>query len=254
MHRPTLLSCLALACLFLASACALAHWRPSSGRLLELGVLDRDSGSALPVLYGDGQGFVEGRPGQRYAIRLTNRSGERVLAVLSVDGINAVSGETAAPNQAGYVLEPWQSTEVTGWRKSLSEVAGFAFSELPDSYAARTGRPDNVGVIGIAVFRERRITPTPRIADRLQRKVEAAERGVMGAPPSTAQALGTAHGPREPSQVARTNFERASSQPDEIITLRYDRRENLIALGLLPPPPVWPRQPAAFPGGFVPDP
>ena len=253
MHRHTLFSYLALVCLFLASACALAHWRPSSGRLLELAVVDRASGAALPVLSGDGQGFVEGRPGQRYAIRLTNRSAERVLAVLSVDGINAVSGQTAAPNQAGYVLDPWQSTEVTGWRKSLSEVAGFAFSELPDSYAARTGRPDNVGVIGIAVFRERRIAPAPSIADRVQRQVEAAERGVMSAP-NTQQALGTAHGPRESSQVARTNFERASSQPDEVVTLRYDRRENLVALGVLPPPPIWPREPAAFPGGFVPDP
>lgn len=253
MNRHTLFVCLALSCLFFVSAGAFAHGRPAGGRLLELAVIDRGSGAALPVLYGDAQGFVEGRPGQRYAIRLTNRSAERVLAVLSVDGINAVSGQTAAPNQAGYVLEPWQSTEVTGWRKSLSEVAAFAFAELPDSYAARTGRPDNVGVIGIAVFRERRITPAPSIADRVQSKVEAAERGVMGAP-SARQALGTAHGPRESSQVVRTHFERASSQPDEIVTLRYDRRENLIALGVLPPPPVWPREPVAFPGGFVPDP
>ena len=253
MNRHTLFISVALACLLLVSACALAHWRPSGARLLELAVVDRDSGAALPVLYGDAQGFVEGRPGQRYAIRLTNRSAERVLAVLSVDGINAVSGQSAAPNQAGYVLEPWQSTEVTGWRKSLSDVAAFGFAELPDSYAARTGRPDNVGVIGVAVFRERRITTAQSIADRVQRKVEAAESQAAAAP-STRQALGTSHGPRESSQVVRTNFERASSQPDEIVTLRYDRRENLIALGVLPPPPAWPRDPVAFPSGFVPDP
>src|SRR3546814_20574948 len=95
-------------------------------------------------------------PGHRYAVRLTNTSGERVLVVLSVDGVNAVTGEDADPSQAGYVLAPWQSTEIDGWRKSLDEVARFSFTDLPDSYAARTGRPRTVGVIGIAVFRERR--------------------------------------------------------------------------------------------------
>ena len=89
-------------------------------------------------------------------MRLTNTSSERVLVVLSVDGVNAVTGETAHPSQAGYVLAPWQSTEIAGWRKSMEDVAQFVFTDLPDSYAARTGRPDNVGVIGVAVFREAR--------------------------------------------------------------------------------------------------
>jgi hypothetical protein len=68
-------------------------------------------------------------------VRLTNTVGERVLVVLSVDGVNAVTGETANPSQAGYVLDPWQSTEIAGWRKSLDDVAQFVFTDLPDSYA-----------------------------------------------------------------------------------------------------------------------
>ncbi|MGO4782125.1 hypothetical protein AB4084_42215, partial [Lysobacter sp. 2RAB21] len=64
---------------------------------------------------------------------------------------------TASPSQAGYVLEAWQSTEINGWRKSMDDVAQFVFTDLPDSYAARTGRPDNVGVIGVAVFQERQV-------------------------------------------------------------------------------------------------
>ncbi|MCI1710798.1 MAG: hypothetical protein LKM39_11215 [Chiayiivirga sp.] len=103
----------------------------------------------------DGQTWIAGTPGHRYAVRLRNNSGERVLAVLSVDGVNAVSGETASAQQAGYVLGPWQETEVAGWRKSLNDIAQFEFTALGDSYAARTGRPHNVGVIGVAVFRER---------------------------------------------------------------------------------------------------
>ena len=45
--------------------------------------------------------------------------------------------------------------EITGWRKSLERTAAFYFTDLGDSYAARTGRPQNVGVIGVAVFQER---------------------------------------------------------------------------------------------------
>jgi hypothetical protein len=70
-----------------------------------------------------------------------NKLGERVLAVTAVDGVNVLSGETAAWDQAGYVFSPWQQYQVTGWRKSSSEVAAFEFSALGDSYAGRTGRP-----------------------------------------------------------------------------------------------------------------
>lgn len=77
------------------------------------------------------------------------------MVVLSVDGVNVISGETAASQQSGYVLGPWEQTEISGWRKSQQEVAQFYFTALPDSYAARTERPDNVGVIGAAVFREK---------------------------------------------------------------------------------------------------
>lgn len=241
------------------------------GRLVELSVVDRDSGQPLAVHYRDGQAYIEGRPGQRYAVRLNNRSGGRVLAVLSVDGVNAVSGQDAAPDQAGYVLGPYQSTDVAGWRKSLSDVAGFEFSALPDSYAARTGRPENVGVIGIAVFRERTLPkprPRPQISGRENAPQARTEAAMPAPPPAPAesaladamrgaapvrQSIGTAHGQREHSRVERTHFQRAGTSPAEVVTLRYDRRDNLIALGVIPSRPQRPG-PLAFPGGFVPDP
>ena len=105
-------------------------------------------------LSASGRLYVAGAPGERYAVHVANRTGGRVMAVVSVDGINAVTGETASPDQNGYVLAAHQSFEITGWRKSASEVAAFYFTQLPDSYAARTDRPDHVGVIGVAVFRE----------------------------------------------------------------------------------------------------
>jgi hypothetical protein len=122
--------------------------------LVDLAVVDRDNGQWLPDVSHRGDRWIAGTPGHRYGVRLTNTSGQRVLVVLSVDGVNAVTGETAHPSQAGYVLEPWQSSEIAGWRKSYDDIAQFVFTDLHDSYAARTGRPDDVGVIGVAVFTE----------------------------------------------------------------------------------------------------
>src|SRR5690606_15836127 len=132
---------------------------PAQRPLVELTVVDRDTGRLLPEYRHRGDDWIAGTPGHAYSVRLANTTGERVLVVLSVDGINAVTGQTAAPSQAGYVLGPWETAEIAGWRKSLDDVARFVFTDLPDSYAARTGRPDDVGVVGIAVFRERRMRP-----------------------------------------------------------------------------------------------
>ena len=146
--------------LALALASSLSCSLPAAARdIVEIDVIDRDNGQWLPEYRHRGQEWIAGVPGHRYSIRLANTSGERVLVVLSVDGVNAVTGQTAAPSQGGYVLEPWETAEIAGWRKSLDDVAQFVFTDLPDSYAARTGRPDNVGVIGIAVFRERQVRP-----------------------------------------------------------------------------------------------
>ena len=136
-----------LSAALLAAACLPAFARPAPGRpafaqsAVEVDVIDRDNGQWLPEYRHRGDTWIAGAPGHRYSVRLTNTSGERVLVVLSVDGVNAVTGEDAHPSQAGYVLAPWQSTEVAGWRKSLDDVAQFVFTDLPDSYAARTGRP-----------------------------------------------------------------------------------------------------------------
>ena len=126
-----------------------------AGSLVDVSVIDRDTGTTLPTYAHDGKLYVAGTPGHRYGVRLVNRTGARVLTVLSVDGVNAITGESADPNQSGYVLGAYDSTEVDGWRKNMSEVAEFNFTNLGDSYAARTGRPNNVGVIGVAVFREK---------------------------------------------------------------------------------------------------
>ncbi len=111
------------------------------GRLADITIVDRETGATLPVHYAKGEYWVAGRPGARYAVTVHNRLGERVLAVPSVDGVNVLSGETAAWDQRGYVFPPYERYQITGWRKSSSEIAAFEFSSAGNSYAGRTGRP-----------------------------------------------------------------------------------------------------------------
>lgn len=256
-----LLPALLLSAALLAGVCRPASAQPR----VELTILDRDSGQALPEYAAHGQAWIAGTPGHRYAVRLRNHSGGRVLVVLSVDGVNAVSGQTADPAQAGYVLGPWESAEIAGWRKSLQEVAQFVFTDLPDAYATRTGRPDHVGVIGIAVFGERRhaldrpyAASPPPAAVHGAAKAAAAESATADSAQGLAapQRLGTGHGAREWAPVGSTRFVRASAHPQQLTQLRYDDRATLLALGVLPRP--YPRHqaspPQAFPERFVPDP
>ncbi len=121
---------------------------------LDVVLYDRTSGRTLPLYAHRGDLYVAGEPGHEYEIRLRNSGDRRVLAVTSVDGVNVVTGRTAATDQPGYVLDGWSSASIDGWRKNLGEVASFYFTTPGRSYAARTGRPDDVGVIGVAMFRE----------------------------------------------------------------------------------------------------
>ena len=270
----------AAACL--AAQTAAAHWHASP--LVTMDVVDRTDAAPLAVYFKDAQRYVVGTPGHEYTIRIRNNSGERILAVTSVDGVNVVTGDTASPEQSGYVIDAGGSVEISGWRRSLERTAAFYFTDLGASYAARTGRPANVGVIGVAVFRER---PPAIVEQPLRDKIAAHEgaRHERGDLPAAAAAapqaearrqaaeadaasgsadresrtlaskLGTGFGRSETSYAQRVRFERASTTPAETVAVQYDRRENLVAMGVLPSPRYAQRAPDPFPGmRFVPEP
>ena len=237
------------------------------GNLADISLYDRNQGRSLPVYEHDGRYYVAGKPGNRYQINLRNQSGQALLAVTSVDGVNVVSGATADWQQSGYVLDSDGQTDIKGWRKSLSRIAQFYFTSLGDSYAARSGRPDNVGVIGVALFRPRvAVLQTPYYDDELSKREaqpteeRAAASGAgsadMGGAAPRAKAekkLGTGHGRNETSHTRYVDFERASETPDEVIAIYYDSYRNLLAQGVIPARRVT-HEPAPFPGHFAPDP
>ncbi|MEQ1775194.1 MAG: hypothetical protein ABL891_15560 [Burkholderiales bacterium] len=125
------------------------------GNIADVTVYDRVENRTLPIHQHNGRYYVVGKPGNEYQIRVANRGRQEILSVVSVDGVNAVSGETANWEQTGYVLGNTQAFDIRGWRKSADRIAAFYFTEHQNSYAARTGRPQNVGVIGVAVFRKK---------------------------------------------------------------------------------------------------
>jgi hypothetical protein len=268
----SLCACAALA-VFAATAVgtAAAHGMPQIRTTVE--IFDRTEGRVLPVYWHDGRRYIVGKPGNEYAIRVRNGGAARVLTVMSVDGVNVVTGDTASPRQSGYVLSPYESAEIAGWRTSLSRTAAFYFTSLPDSYAARTGRPDNVGVIGVAVFAER---ARPIALGEARRKDAARDEAKTAQAPAPSNAaagaarseatdsvarepasrLGTGYGRSESSYASYTQFERASETPVETIAIYYDSYENLLAQGVPVAPPLARLQPNPFPesGRFVPDP
>jgi hypothetical protein len=238
-----------------ALALALSSQALAVGGLADVNVFDRTEQRRLPVYWHEGRAYVVGKPGNEYQVTVRSRQGADLLAVMSVDGINVITGETAHPQQSGYVLGPWSGLEVKGWRKSLSRTAAFYFTELADSYAARTGRPADAGVIGVALYRRKaeppqsisQLAPSPESAARAEGRSGA---DAAAATAKSAESLGTGHGRSETSHARQVEFERASIQPAETIAIHYDSYRNLVAMGVIRERE---RHPRPFPG-FVPDP
>jgi len=231
-------------------------------------------GGAVPLYPapdGSGRFYLEARQGARYAVTLANRTHERLGVVLTVDGLNAISGDRdrtfagAGPTGRMYVLQPWDSASIKGWRTSLEDVRRFTFVDERASYAARSGKANSrMGWIEVAVYRERprpyvshpdpvygtdpyeggaRDEKRQRSSDAGHADAEEADRSAKTAreaPPSTQPGPaggypGTGWGPREVDPAMVVDFEPLAG-PAEKITLRYEYGSALRALGILPSP------------------
>lgn len=255
------------------------------GQRADVTIFDRATGRELPVYWHEGRAYVVGKPGNEYQVIVRNRIGEDLLAVVSVDGLNVMNGQAANPRQSGYIISSWARLDVKGWRKSMDDVAAFYFTTLGDSYAGRTGRPDNVGVIGVALFQRKQYLPPPEAAadptpyrsepfarldgkrglnersestneERQQPKLAQDSSGASAQrmpAPATSAPLGTGHGRREESRMTWVAFDRSTDTPVETIAIYYDSYRNLVAQGVLQQP-IGRRDPNPFPTRFTPDP
>ncbi len=124
----------------------------AAGERLKVGLVHY--GNPFPHYEAKDRRIVIGQSGLHYEVRLENRSKKRLEVVLSVDGLNVLTGKPASAGQNGFVLGPRQAYSVDGFRKDSHTVRTFQFGSVAASQAAKKGGANNVGVIGLAVFEE----------------------------------------------------------------------------------------------------
>jgi len=127
---------------------------PAFGSQVTVSIRDA-SGEPLDAMHVGDRTYVIGHDGERYSIVLSNHTARRVEAVTTVDGLDVINGKGGSLDNRGYVLMPWASLEIDGFRQSEDSVAAFRFGKVKDSYASQMGDSRNVGVIGVALFAER---------------------------------------------------------------------------------------------------
>src|SRR5262245_7358291 len=137
----------------------------------------RENGETAPTYAFRDRFYVQGSLNERYTIRVTNPTPNRVEAVVSVDGLDVVDGETGALEKRGYIVPGYGEVRIEGFRTSLQDVATFRFSSVDGSYAGRQGKARNVGVIAVAIFEEQAPPPDQQIVVGLKDEDDRPTRG-----------------------------------------------------------------------------
>jgi hypothetical protein len=209
-----------------------------------------------------GRIYVEAIEGAEYALRLSNPLPVRVAVALSVDGLNTIDARrTTAREASKWVIPPYGSITVSGWQMSSTRARRFYFTNERDSYANRIGRATDLGVITAVFFRERRerteIVPPPRSPRPLEsdtrdgeRRSDAKRSAQSNAPSASAESGASNRGrviaPNKDDEYAATGIGRSvgndvwrvemdlESQPVADVTIRYEFRDALVRLGVLP--------------------
>jgi hypothetical protein len=210
-----------------------------------------------------GRVYIEAVEGEEYALRLSNPLPVRVAVALSVDGLNTIDARrTTARDASKWVIPPYGSITVSGWQMSSTRARRFYFTNERDSYANRIGRATDLGVITAVFFRERHERteivprPTPRPLESQTRgdddRSDAKRRTQSDAPAATRAENKAGEGriaapaPHKDEEYAATGIGRSvgndvwrvemdlESQPAAEVTLRYEFRDALVRLGVLP--------------------
>ncbi len=211
------------------------------------------NGRPLAEHHARGATYVEALEGAEYSLRLANRSPHRVAVALAVDGLNTIDARTTTARDARkWVLDPWQTIVLDGWQTSTATARRFVFTTERDSYGAWLGTTDNLGVIEAVVFRERRVVP---VTEPEARKRAAGESAAPPGPPTEAgrlsDAAATGIGDELDHRVVQVDLELEPAACARV-RVRYEYRQELVRLGILPPPdPVLTRREQAT--GFADD-
>jgi len=215
-----------------------------------------DRNGVLPLYPADSNGkrntfraYLEAERGEQYGIRVVNRTGRRIGVVVAVDGRNIISGKKSylKSGERMYILGPGESAVYDGWRTSQNVVNRFYFTGPGDSYAAAFGDRSAMGVIAVAVYREKEVPPIRTWRDREaggkageDRRMadDSAPASPMGAgrkslaPQSREESAGTGFGEESHSPSVRVQFD-PERRAAERHFLKYEWRDTLCRKGIL---------------------
>jgi hypothetical protein len=247
--------------LFAAAMLLTAVFAPAGDAL----ALDR-GGYSMEILIGGqpvyeyaarGRSYVEALKSREYSVRLCNRTSGRIAVALSVDGLNSIDARTTSSKDARkWVLGPYETIVVDGWQVSSEMARRFFFTTEEKSYGNWLGKTQNLGIVAAAVFREKQPPVSIYQAPMLQRDESPSRdrESDQAAPAEPSAPMGRRDGPamsgpmteKKSDGLAATGIGQQTSHPVQqvyfdsedspsaVLELRYEYRDSLIRLGVLP--------------------
>ena len=104
----------------------------------------------------DGRTYIEARNGTEYSITVHNDSWQRKLAVITVDGLNVITGQPQGDEIGrGYIVGARSTIDIRGFRKDDNAVGAFKFCNKEKSYCNEQNLKGNNGVIGVRLYDEK---------------------------------------------------------------------------------------------------
>ncbi len=194
-------------------------------------------GRTRPEYNHRGATYIEAIRGREFSLRITNPTGHRVAVALAVDGLNTIDAKhTGGWNAAKWVLEPYESTEISGWQVSGTTARRFFFTGERSSYGAAIGKTQNLGVIEAIFYRERGrpIAQFDHREEAQSRSQESAPSAPSAAPKAAADDdfAATGMGGRTRHEVERVHVD-LDPHPIQHVRIRYEFRQQLVKLGVL---------------------
>lgn len=205
-----------------------------------------------------GRRYIEALERAEYELRIHNPTGSRIAVALAVDGMNTIDARHSSAWEARkWVIEPYGTIHVRGWQMSADNARRFYFTTERDSYGAKIGQTQNLGVISAVFFRERRpvtimpVTPGGREERPTYKRRDGSKTQNSPAESSGTTANRDAAKPRSTypppdDESAATGIGRnvqngvtwikmdLEQRPVAEVTIRYEYREALVRLGILP--------------------
>jgi hypothetical protein len=214
-------------------------------------------GRPVSQYWARGRRYIEALKGVEYELRIRNPLGVRVAVALSVDGMNTIDARrSSAWDASKWVIEPYQTITIRGWQMSSARARRFYFTSEKDSYGAKLGQTANLGIISAVFFRERSavtVVPPPRrpYEDGRDRSESSKERAPQSSAGTSSDAARQKRGdvyPQPDDEAAATGIGRnvrndvrwvnldLDSRPSSEISIRYEYRDALVRLGIMPRP------------------